>query len=562
MSRQQRPPRAVGLANGAVALVILVVVVAFGVAVSQSPPPAIAAFAPEVRQHANQKSLAGAAGPGALGASAPTGVPATPMPTPSRGSAAGATPTPNLLAGRPAQVRCYGSPPHQTEDPQSPPCRQSFDGDNGGVTYRGVTRDTITVGWPFLWDGFPPPDNETIMNALVGYMNSHFQLYGRKLVLVKTDITGGAYGHAKAQEQVADADKAAAKGIFASLGYSPEGGTSFYYNNRLAQDGVLSVSSAPLLQTEAQLAATPYTWTTVPGYDKVEANLGNLWCHQLKAGQPQYAGPPTPPAQSWGQRRIAVYYETTTNSLPIDPQPLVSTLNACGEQVSAHALNNTDGENTSAVNDMQQHGVTTVACLCSSRQYGGLMNAAANQAYFPEWLVSNEQFLSYDAGPQQDFPTQQRSHVIGIDFNNEMLDPQNEFWYRAVKEMVPGYAYQQNSQNVYGYYRYEELLLLAAGIQQAGPTLTPQTFQQGLYDTRFSNVGHGAAPYYQASVGFGPGDHSFYDDAAAIWWNSAATSYTTNQGNPGAYCYSHLGDRSSDWSQPRPAFYSGQCRGG
>src|SRR5581483_8446781 len=124
---QQRPPRAVALANGAVAASILVVVVAFGVAVSQSRPPSIAALAPNVQQHAHQKSLQGNQGASALGASAPTGVPATPTPAASPNAAGGpnATPTPNALANRPVQLHCVGSPPHQTDDPQSPPCKQS-----------------------------------------------------------------------------------------------------------------------------------------------------------------------------------------------------------------------------------------------------------------------------------------------------------------------------------------------------------------------------------------------------------------------------------------------------
>jgi hypothetical protein len=562
--RQQRPPRSVAIANGGVALLILVVVAAFGVAVSQSAPPPIAAFAPDVQQHAHQKSLTGQQNAGALGASTPTGVPASPTPTP-----AAATPTPrptptqNLLAGRPASVRCYGSPPHQTEDPQSPPCRQSFDGDNGGATAPGVSRDTIRVAWPRLANGFPPPDNDAVIKDLAGYMNAHFQFYGRHIELVPLTITGGSFGTASAQQQSADADTAARSGVFASIGYSPEGGTAFYYDNELARDGVVSVNSAPLLQTEAQLAATQYTWSTVPGYDRVEANLGNLYCHQLKGAPPAYAGPPTPPATAWGARKIAVYYETTTNNIPVDAQPLVDTLNACGVQVTAKALSG--GTETAAVNDMQQHGVTTVACLCSAAQLNPLMSAADNQAYFPEWMVSNEQFLTYDAGPQMDFPAQQQSHVIGIDFNNELLDPQNEFWYRATREVDPAFAYQQTSQNIYSYYRYEELLLLAAGIQQAGPALNAGSFQQGLYATRFGNDGHGAAPYYQAAVSLAPGKHSFYDDAAAVWYSASAQSYTTNQGNTGSYCYSRGGQRSQDWSQPPPpAFYdtSAACRGG
>ncbi|HXA29220.1 MAG TPA: hypothetical protein VN193_10795 [Candidatus Angelobacter sp.] len=564
----QRPPRAVALANGGVAASILVVVAAFGVAVSQSRPPSIAAFAPDVQQHAQQKGLQGQEGANALGAAGggtPTPAP-SPTPSPAR-AGANATPTPNPNAGRPALVRCYGSPPRQTEDPQSPPCKQSFQGDNGGATYPGVTRDTIYVAWPYFDKGLPPPDNHQVVIDLQNYFNAHFQLYGRQIKLVERPPTNTAFAQDTAQQQYSDADYIATQanpsgGIFASIGYAPEGGTAYYFNDRLATHGILSISSAALLRTEAQLAASVYTWNTVPGYDKVEANLGNLYCHQLKGGAPSYAGPPTPPATAWGPRKIAVYYETTTDNVAIDPQPLVSTLSACGVQVTAQALGSDSASNTAAVNQMQQNADTTVACLCAPGQLNTLMSSASNQAYFPEWLVSNEQFLTYDKGAQG-YPASEQPHVIGIDFNNEVLDPQNQFWYRAVREMDSGATYAQTSQNIYSYYRYEELLLLASGIQQAGPDLTPQSFQQGLYATQFSNVGHGAAPYYQAAVSFGPGDHSFYDDAAAVWFDPSGNSYTTDQGNPGTYCYSHLGDRSADWTRPSPDFRQGQtCRGG
>jgi hypothetical protein len=570
--QRQRPPRAVALLNGGVAVVILVVVAAFGVAVSQSPPPSIAAYAPEVQQRAHQNSLAGQQGAGALGATTPTGMPSTPTPaTPSNAANhPGATPTPNPLAGRPAQLRCYGSPPHQTDDPQSPPCLQSFDGDNGGATWRGVTRDTVYVAWPDMRDGFPGIENPQYTNDMLAYFNSHFQMYGRKLELLETTVAGGYNGFASpsAQQQVQDADKAANElnhgaGVFASIGYAPAGGTAYYYYDRLAQDGVLSVQSSPLLVTESHIASSPYLWSTVPGYDRVEANLANLYCNQLRGQQAQYGGPPTPPQTTWGTRKLAVYYETTTNNIAIDPHPFVSTLNACGVQATAHALSDDSASYTAAVNTMQQDQDTTVACMCSPPQLIKLMNAATNQAFFPEWLVSNEQFLAADSSPQQ-FPSSQQGHVIGIDFNNEMLDPQNEFWWRAVKEADPGAAYQQNGQQMYAYYRYQELLVLATGIQQAGPHLTPQSFQQGLYDTRYSNVGHGKTPYYQAQVGFGPGDHSFYQDAAAIWFSPSGQSYTTNQGSTGTYCYSNGGDRSADWTTPAPAYYDTRkpCRGG
>ena len=50
--------------------------------------------------------------------------------------------------------------------------------------------------------------------------------------------------------------------------------------------------------------------------------------------------------------------------------------------------------------------------------------------------------------------------------------------------------------------RYSSLLLLASGIQLAGPNLTPATFQAGLMRAdQFPNPGARGAPYFQARVG-------------------------------------------------------------
>src|SRR5258708_27688511 len=102
MSAPQRPPRTVALVNGGVAVLILAVVAAFGVAVSPTPPPSIAAFPPDRQQHAHQKSLAGQQNGSGLGASTPTGIPNGSRPPPSPPTRrAGATPSPHPPPRRP-----------------------------------------------------------------------------------------------------------------------------------------------------------------------------------------------------------------------------------------------------------------------------------------------------------------------------------------------------------------------------------------------------------------------------------------------------------------------------
>lgn len=54
-------------------------------------------------------------------------------------------PPPSGSGQRRAGKKCVGNPPRQTEDLMSPPCVAFFEGDNGGATYQGVTRDEIRV---------------------------------------------------------------------------------------------------------------------------------------------------------------------------------------------------------------------------------------------------------------------------------------------------------------------------------------------------------------------------------------------------------------------------------
>src|SRR3546814_17186314 len=59
---------------------------------------------------------------------------------------------------------------------------------------------------------------------------------------------------------------------------------------------------------------------------------------------------------------------------------------------------------------------------------------------------------------------------------------------------------------------YYQMYILAIGIQLAGPNLTPETFQAGMYAYP-GGVG------LRGTWGFGPGDHTPTDDYRAIWWD-------------------------------------------
>jgi len=83
--------------------------------------------------------------------------------------------------------------------------------------------------------------------------------------------------------------------------------------------------------------------------------------------------------------------------------------------------------------------------------------------------------------------------------------------------------------------------MLASGLQMAGPNLTPETFQQGLWKARFPNPDN---PKVMAGkVGFEDRDHTFVNDAAIIWWNPAGKDEW--YGASGNYCYVRNGQRNA-----------------
>ena len=566
--RFARAPAAV---NAAVVALILVVVTVLGVSAVQTPPPEIAAFAPQLQSQPN--SSASNANLGAAGAAAPSGVPSTPAPTPTPSVSSAAIPS-----NSPAIRHCYGDPPRQTPDPQSPPCVPYFDPTtpNGGATSPGVTADTIYVAWPDLSQGgFYATEPPGEAPYLAKYMNDHFTFYGRHIKLIPFTVNGSAFSSNSAAQMQQDAEKVHSAlnpgvGIFASLAYAPVGGAAFYYYNQLAHDGVVSVDS-DVQAVDYTAQEGPYEWETVPGTEGFMTNEGGLVCNRLQGQPPSYAGQP-PLGTQWSATRtfrvvVGGAGNSSGNAITWDYKPLVDALTAChmAVQVDRISGSNSDAE---AIN-LKQAGITTVLCVCGAPDTDALMKSAQNQQYFPEWVVTGTGSQNQDSssstsgGNAGNYPASALSHIIGITFDNKWDAPgsHSQYWYQAMREEDPTYAYHDNGLDPGDYYRYEQLMVLAAGIQAAGPDLTPQTFEDGLYRDHFANPGSGAPPDYQARVGFAPGDHHFFQDAAAIWFDAQATNYTTYEPRTGSFCYSRGGQRSIQWTDVAPLFYGGQsCR--
>jgi hypothetical protein len=550
--RRQVAPGALHLG---IALVALAVIAPLALSAASPAPPAIAEFAPQVQQ-IKQAPTQQAGGFGAGATPTPTPTP-TPSASGSSAVAAGAMPTPSLPPGA-IVSHCVGDPPRQTEDPQSPPCVPYWSGNNGGATAFGVTGDTITVAVPEFAFGDPTADAD-----LVKFFNMRYQFYGRRLAMK---------GFASDLSAVPDPNKADAEaqtvqnlGAFASTGTGLRQGSEFLYYDDLARRHIISVSGGITARqtTSHYQSYAPYEWSFSPPIDLSLRNWGEFICKVLAGRPPVDAGgaQSSPPVRSFGE----LIERPADGSIP-DDSLLLDALGNCGagsvsrQRYEIDEAGDVSTQARNAIVSMEQAGVTSVICTCTVNDLNNtFMQDASSQGFEPEWVVQ-----TYGGNDGEDSTgaatPDQKLHEIGISFQNKTQPKADAPWYWAVHEADPSY----NVADTDGYGEtnlYHMLLILAAGIQAAGPHLTPQTFAQGLQSLQFSNPGCGRAPYYQACVGFDGGAYTMVSSGTMIWHDPRQQGTVDASGHT-AVCYVDAGLRYElgDWPIEPPRFYQGSCR--
>ena len=530
-SRRFRGPA--GL-NGAALAIVVLLVAAIALPASQTPPPAIAEFSPQAQEQITdappeQSSDLGEGEGGGSGGSADgttTTTSTTAVPT--------TTPDGKPIIDRGAVRRCVGNPPRQTEDPQSPPCVNFFKGDNGGATWKGVTRDEIRIAVP---SGFG------FYKELFAHVNARYELYGRKLVPVLMGAPGSVEGMVR-EAVKADTEKK----VFASTYYGDAGGREYVYYDELARRGIVSVNSRPSQEDEAHLAAFhPYQWSYLPTFDVMSRNKAEWACKALAGKPPEFAGGNQRAAF---QRKYGIVRTVAQDGSGPNLAPMKSILKGCGIDTSGNEFDfvkyepNDDQAGIRQAQDLvlkfQAAGVTSIFCECHTQAAGFFTSpVATKQGYFPEWLISTYMYVAEDVHVQFN-EGQQQDRSFGLGWWDKQVSAEQSPWYQAVKDGNPNREFS----NFFDYYDarflYNSLRILAAGIQMAGPKLTPTAFAEGLRKADYPNPNAGQAPFWQASISWGQ-KHSFVDDAALVWLSKTQPSSWANA--PGAVCYAQRGKR-------------------
>ncbi|MBX7159709.1 MAG: hypothetical protein K1X95_05405 [Acidimicrobiia bacterium] len=458
----------------------------------------------------------GGAAAGASGAAAGSGMPAS----------AGGTACPD----RSDQV---------AGDPYSPPCL-AFSGSNGGATSKGVTDTEIVIAVrESEGGGFQdalskaagasisdsPEDTKRTLLGLADYFNANYQFYGRKIRLefftgkgdpLKEVVGGGQEG------AEADAIKVSDEvGAFADLS-----ATTPPYADALSRRQIVNIGS-PYMSREWYSQRAPYSWSPFTDCSIIVETVSDYYAKRL-AGHPaslaqgDLAGRDRAPAviapeNSW-------YQECVSAGLKImEGHGLTPTLN----EKYILDLNLMSNQAVNLVAKLKSANVTTVVCGCDPVLLLFMTGKAREQNYFPEWILTGVAFTDQDIVGQL-FDQSQWVNSVGVSFAGDVQPMKASLGYNAYKSVrsdEPAFATDG---------LYYQMLILALGIQMAGPNLTPSTFQQGLF----------AYPPRTGPAGtwhFGAGDFTTSDDAREIYWDPNRRS--VQNGEQGAYVDTSPGSR-------------------
>lgn len=433
-------------------------------------------------------------------------------------------------------------------DPYSPPCL-TFSGDNGGATHTGVTEDEIvvtirTLEGPSAAEIFADISGENVassdaqveetIRALGEYFSTRYQFYGRKLRFEffrgegvgASELLGGGK-----EAALADSVRATERNAFADMS-----AITLPYADALTRQGIVGIG-APYPSRQWFEERAPYAWSLFPdGTVVTEAAVNNIVARLRDQPVAEYAG-----EGLRGKERVygivapenAEYQESVNRYIELVEQN--------GFDIAINLkykldINTMPNQASNIVAQLKDTGVTSVICACDPVMLAlGMAPKANEQSYHPEWLTGGLAFVEQDIVAQL-IEQRQWSRAFGLAFNAESEPLGNSFPYRAFKSVRP------NSEPAFGVEEaYYQMLMLAIGIQMAGPTLTPDTFQAGM----FSYPG-GSGP--RGAWGFGPGDYTPIDDYREIWWDPEKISPQNNQ--PGAWVTANDGARYGVGERP------------
>jgi hypothetical protein len=418
----------------------------------------------------------------------------------------------------------------------TPPCfAWGETADNGGETAPGVTADEIVVSYRIPTDqdilqwfaqlGGVPLDasNEQLkadVEALVDWVNANFQLYGRRIRLIPYEGRGQILPELQQAGQDAatnDSIRAASEiGAFADLSAITQP-----YADALTRNGVIAIG-APYMSREWYAERRPYAWSTVPDCTSVAersvaySNRRLFGRNALFAGDGHDDQVRTMAVIAPNNREYQQCVDVFEDGIEAEGHEILRldyTIDAARLQTQASDI----------AARLRSAGVTSVSCSCDPIMQMYLAEQMQSQGMVTEWLISGVGFIDLDVGGQiiSARAPDQWARAFGGSPTAAPQPPETSASYAAFRSVRPEGEPSDELQILY-----ERVLLLAIGLQMAGPDLTAGTFEAGLVAWP---GGDGQAGHWQ----LGPDDYTPVTDLRELWWDPTAVSPVN--GEQGSY---------------------------
>ncbi len=455
--------------------------------------------------------------------------------------------------GKATLKRCVGNPPRQTEDPLSPPCVAFFEGNNGGATGKGVTKDEVSVVGrlanltadsptsPSVDCAEPMVSSDTLRDtyckAYMRYFNERYQTYGRRVHLWSSH--GGS--------------EATLDQRFSPFAWVEAQGAS----TQAAERKSVSVGFLGRQRNSYQTYA-PHLISFRADLED-QARIGAAYiCQKLVGRKARYSGTPTDREKI---RKFALWYQTDNAERDRLESALKSQCDFKFDDYQSNAGNVNSGAHLASAR-FREKNITSVVLLMEAQAHVSVTTLAAQSGYFPEWVIPGMSAVhSYDTNSQGRLGNQaQWANAFGITFDYRRDAIKDQSWYRAYHEMCqecPDPNISQSEASAIAYV-YDSLTMLFYGIQAAGPRLTVENLDKGLH----AIPQQGSPNPYKPAAYFGAGNYSFLKDAMMISWDPSGLP----PGSSTAGCYRLPLDgqrfRGGDWtSGDHDVRLPGPCQG-
>lgn len=446
----------------------------------------------------------------------------------------------------------------------APPCVPAFAGDNGGATAKGVTADSIKVVF------YQAQQNADALAALAGatdepevaaetraafvtMLQDVSETYGREVELVTYQATGATSDAVAAQ---ADATTIIEMEPFAVIG----GPTPPAYSEEMARAGIICIGCGGALPDQHYQDNAPYMWGAGPSTEQYLGNFADFVSKRVLGRKAEFAGDALkdqdrvigsvnydqdPPVFSVIRERIL----ECGGTLGYDPKVTETYLFDMGTMPDRAAT---------IIAKMKAEGVTTIIFLGDPIMPIYLTQQATAQDYYPEWIIAGTALTDTTALARR-YDQAQWAHAFGLS-NLSARTPRELAGSYKLHEWYFGSPPVAANTNALIYVPVSQLLL---GIHLAGPNLTPETFEAGMFNYPTSGGGPTTPQIsYGPDTGFtmyGPDcepgvprpDYLTTNDTTEIWWDATATG-VDEQGKEGVgmWTYANNGTRYGPGEMP------------